>query len=274
MAKKKTTKGSKPKRETKARSSPKSSSRTSPYAFPLSKPKPQTKKQKEPFTLKTHHYYAIYVFGFIILSLAVFIFLKNILSTVPINNSLNSQTTVVQADFKGVQEIMPKTNGEMTAQELQDLLSISPKIRALPKDYAVQIYFYDETGTPRSHLYFQYKDGKVIQGKSEDYELSISTSVANIPELKRSNNFCLVMETIWMRNQDIRIEYGISEAAAFIKYGSFARSCVPSAMESITGFSVLYTEPNRADRFFWYAVLLISMIMGIRFYLDAIEKGY
>lgn len=226
------------------------------------------KKIDQGFKMKKHHYYFIYVFGFLLLSFAVFIFLKNIISTVPDNETKPISAVEIKLDSVPV-----SGNGELSAQELQELLLMTDKIELLPKDYKVQVYFYDEQGTPRSQLYFYFENGTVTQGKNDGHEISIATGAKHIPELKKSRSFCLVMEIIWVRDKDMRIDYNMNRLMALTKYGSFAKACVPSAMADITGFAVADNDPSNADMFYWYVVLLIAMVMGVRFYLDAIEEG-
>lgn len=244
----------------------------------MKKKRKRHKRRKKDLKLERQHYYFIYIVGFFLFSLAVFVCVKNVVSTISPNHSQAAMVREVKMDklslasTKGI-----KGNGEeaeITADQLEGILKAAGKTERLPPDHKIQIYFYDSEGSPRSDLFFIFENGEVRQEKTEDYEISIATSVNNIPELKKSTSFCLVMETLWVRDQDVKIEYGMSRLMALTKYGSFAKSCVPSAMGSVTGFSIAEAEPSRADMFYWYAVMIIALIMGLRFYLDMIEKGY
>ncbi len=240
-------------------------------------------KTTREFTLKKNYYYLIYSIGFFLLALAVFIFVKNIMATI----SLEPGSTNAPSE---IQFSTPTSSGSsLTAEEMLDLLNNSGKLDLLPPDYKIQIYFYDDKGVARPDLYFTFRDGKVTKGKLKDYDLSISTNRDHIPELRESTNFCLMMETIWVTDKDIKIEYGTSKSDVFSRYGAFASACIPSAIQSVTGFASLIDamasadvwnwknfkeKVSKPDAFFWYVVLFIALLIGVRSYLDMIKDGY
>ncbi|MFC1723415.1 hypothetical protein ACFL0V_04720 [Nanoarchaeota archaeon] len=259
----------KPKRSSKGVSksvSKPASKSASKLGLGYAKPKLHAPGPKKPFVLQSHHYYIIYVGGFFVLSLLAFIFVKNLVTAVPDTKTVY-QPIEAEIEFEAIPGNM------LTPIELERLLNNSGKTHLLPEDYVILIYFYDENQKP-SGTYYTFKDGKVKMGKSKDYELSISTGEYNMPELKKSTNFCLVMETIWVRGQDIKIEYGISKLTAFAKYGGFATACVPSAMSSITGYQIMDSQKQKADSFYWFLIIPIGFLIAFRLYVDLLKQGY